>query len=182
VLVRSTSCRCHDRAVSQPSGTPTLPRSIWVVAWASLVAQLVQLVHREPGFDNEVSLVVSVVLGGLLVGWVSAGVVRARTGRVVVAWVVLVLSGIAEVVAVFSTDDSTPLLPALVALATTVVSLVGLAMFRGTEWWRWQRTRPPRDEGASIAGLVAVAVLVGVLGGVMGVNEDSFNLTVNLGF
>ena len=165
----------------QAAGTPTPPTSIWVVAWASLVAQLVQLVARGPGFDNEVSLVVSVVLGGLLVGWVAAGVVRARTVRVVVAWVVLVLSGIAEVVAVFSTDDSTPLVPALVALVTTVVSLFALARFRRTEWWRWQRTRPPRDQGPSVARLLAIAVLVGVLGGVMGVNEDGFNFTVNLG-
>ena len=161
--------------------TPALPTSIWVLAWTSLVGQVGQLAFRGPGFENEVSLVGSMLLGAVLVGWVSAGVVRARTVRVVLAWIVLVLGGIAEVVAVFSTDDSTSVPAALFGLATTLVSLVALSRFQGTDWWRWQRTRPPKDAGPSIAGLLAVAVLVGVLGGVMGVDEDGFSFTVNLG-
>jgi hypothetical protein len=167
--------------VSDPRTTPTLPTSIWVVAWASLVGQVAQLVRRGPGFENEVSLVGSVVLGGVLVGWVSAGVVRARTVRVVLAWLFLLLGGIAEVVAVFSSDDSTPAPAALFALATTVASLAGLATFHRSEWWQWQRTRPPSSEGPSIGALVAVAVLVGVLGGVMGADQDGFNVRLDLG-
>lgn len=50
-----------------------------MVAWASLAGQAVLLVRQGMRLDDEVSLVLSVVLGALLVGYVSAGVVRART-------------------------------------------------------------------------------------------------------
>lgn len=70
-----------DGRVEQP--TPPLPRSIWVVAWASLAGQVVMLVRKGGRLDDQVSLVLSVVLsvvlGGILVGFVSAGVVRARS-------------------------------------------------------------------------------------------------------
>jgi hypothetical protein len=78
-----------DGGVEQPGATPPLPRSIWVVALASLAGQAVQLVRQGGRLDDEISLVLSVVLGGLLVGYVSAGVVRTRTVRLVLAWVVL---------------------------------------------------------------------------------------------
>lgn len=168
-------------SVDARTAVPPLPRSIWVVAWISLVGQAGALAFRGANYENEVSLVGSMLLGAVLVGWVSAGVVRARTVRVVVVWIVLVLSGITEVVAVFSTNDSTPLLQALLSLVTTVVTLAALAKFQGSEWWRWQRTRPSKEVGPPITGLVAIAVLVGVLGGVMGVDEDGFNFTVNVG-
>ena len=78
-----------DGGVEQPGATPPLPRSIWVVALASLAGQAVQLARQGGRLDDEISLVLSVVLGGLLVGYVSAGVVRTRTVRLVLAWVVL---------------------------------------------------------------------------------------------
>ena len=78
-----------DGGVEQPGATPPLPKSIWVVALASLAGQAVQLARQGGRLDDEISLVLSVVLGGLLVGYVSAGVVRTRTVRLVLAWVVL---------------------------------------------------------------------------------------------
>jgi hypothetical protein len=94
---------------------PPLPGSIWVVAWASVAGQLAVLVPAGVR-DADVSMVGSVLLSVLVIGWVSAGVVRARPVRLVVAS---------------------------------------------------QRTRPPVHEGASVVPLVAVAALVGVLGGLI---------------
>ena len=91
-----------EGGAQRPAAVPPLPSSIWVVAWASLAGQAVLLAWQGVRPDDEVSLVLSVVLGALLVGYVSAGVVRARTVRLAFAWVVLVLSLIAELVGLVS--------------------------------------------------------------------------------
>jgi hypothetical protein len=131
-----------DGGVEQPGATPPLPRSIWVVALASLAGQAVQLVRQGGRLDDEISLVLSVVLGGLLVGYVSAGVVRTRTVRLVLAWVVLVLGVIGELVGLVSVDDPGHAALAVLSLATTAAALAGLTRFRGTDWYTWQRTKP----------------------------------------
>lgn len=118
----------------------TPPASIWVVAWASLVGQVLALADRGPN-DSDV-VAVSAVIGAVVVGWVSAGVVRARTVRLVLAWVVLVLSALAGTIEVVSSDPSTSWFLTLASLVATVVALAGLNAFRGTEWYRWHRTRP----------------------------------------
>jgi hypothetical protein len=141
--------------VEQPGATPPLPSSIWVVALASLAGQAVLLVREGARLDDEVSLVLSVVLGALLVGYVSAGVVRARTVRVVVAWVVL-------------------------SLATTAVALAGLARFRRTDWYAWQCKKSPVHDGARIGHLVTIGVLVGVLGGLIGPVDDGLDVRISV--
>lgn len=78
--------------------TPPLPRSIWVVAWASLAGQIVILLDLGVRSDSEIAVAASLLVGALVIGYVSAGVVRARTVRLVLAWLVLGLSGIAELV------------------------------------------------------------------------------------
>ncbi len=161
------------------SSTPPLPTSIWVLAWASLVGQAATLVGRGGHAENEVSLVGSILLGALLVGWVSAGVVRARTVRLVLAWVVLVLSGVLEAVGLVTGDDELPWALLLVSFVTTVVSLGALVRFRRTDWYRWQRTKPPTSQGASITGLVVIGVVVGVLGGVIGPSDNGVRMSVN---
>lgn len=145
-----------DGGLEQPGVTPPLPRSIWVVAWASLAGQAVQLVRQGGRVDGEVSLALSVALGALLVGYVSAGVVRARTVRLVLAWVVLVLSMIGGLVGLVSADDPGQAALAVLALTTTAVALAGLARFRRTDWYAWQRTKPSAHEGAPIGQLVAI--------------------------
>jgi hypothetical protein len=151
--------------VAHPGATPPLPKSIWVVAWASLAGQAVLLLQQGGRLDDEVSLAGSVVLGALLVGYVAAGVVRARTVRVVLAWVVLVLSVVGELVGLVSVDDLGQGLLLTFSLTTTALALGGLASFRRTDWYAWQRTTPPAHEGAPIGQLVAIGLLVGVLGG-----------------
>ena len=46
------------RGAPHPDTSTRLPRSIWVVAWASLASQVVQLVERGVRHDDSVSLVV----------------------------------------------------------------------------------------------------------------------------
>lgn len=166
--------------VEQPRGTSPLPRSIWVVAWASLVGQIVLLVLRGSRSDNEASIVVSVVLGALIVGYVSAGVVRARTVRLVIAWIVLVLSVVGSFLAMFSTDDLGRTVLAGALLVTSVVSLAGLVRFRRSDWYAWQRTGPPKGDGQPIGRLVAVGVLVGVLGGLVAPYDDGVDVRVRV--
>lgn len=169
----------HGRP-EQAAGTPPLPRSIWVVAWASLAGQVALLLRRGGRLDDEVSLILSVVLGALVVGFISAGVVRARTVRLVLAWVVLVLSAIFGVIGLFTVDDLTRVAFNAVSLATTAMALVGLAAFSRTDWYAWQRTRPPARDGAPIGKLVAIGVLVGVLGGLTGPVDDTVDVRVSI--
>lgn len=169
-----------DRGASQPGVTPPLPTSIWVVAWACLVDQALLLVWQGSRLVDEVSLVVSIGLGGLVVGYVSAGVVRARTVRTLLAWFVLVLSMIGGLVALLSVDDVGQAALAGLSLATTAVALIALARFRSTDWHAWQRTKPSRHQGASIGGLVAIGVLVGALGGLAGPVDDGLDVRVDV--
>ena len=164
--------------VAQPGGTPPLPRSIWVVAWASLAGQAALLLRQGDRVADQVSLVVSGVLGALLVGYVSAGVVRARTVRLVLARVVLILGLIGGLFGLVSVDDLGQATLALLSLATTAVALAGLARFRRSDWFAWQRTRPSAREGAPIGQLVAVGVLVGVLGGLVGPVDGGLDVRI----
>lgn len=166
--------------VEQPGATPPLPTSIWVVALASLVGQLVLLVREGVRLDDELSLVLSVVLGALVVGYVSAGVVRARTVRLVLAWVVLGIGLIIELAGVASADDPIEALLLVLESATTVVALAGLVRFRRTAWYAWQRTKPSSHHGAPIGQLVAIGVLVGVMGGLIGPVDDGLEARISV--
>ena len=168
-----------EGGVEHPGATPPLPRSIWVVAWASLAGQAVLLFRQGGRLGDEVSLVLSVVIGALLVGYVSAGVVRARTVRLVLAWVVLMLGVIGGLVGLVSVDDLGQTALAVLSLATGAGALAGLARFRRSDWYAWQRTRPSAHEGAPIGQLVAIGVLVGVLGGFIGPVDDGLDVRVN---
>jgi len=169
-----------DGGAEQPGAAPPLPSSIWMVAWASLAGQAVLLARQGVRRDDEVSLVLSVVLGAFIVGYVSAGVVRARTARLVVAWVVLVLTFFVELVGLISVDDLGSAVVAALSLATTALALAGLARFRRTEWYAWQRMKPSAHEGSPIGQLVAMGVLVGVLGGLIGPVDDGIDVRISV--
>jgi hypothetical protein len=66
------------------------------------------------------------------------------------------------------------------SLATTAVALAGLARFHRSDWYAWQRTRPSAHEGAPIGTLVAIGVLVGALGGLVGPVDDGLDMRVNV--
>jgi peptidoglycan/LPS O-acetylase OafA/YrhL len=169
-----------DGGVEQREATPPLPSAIWVVAWASLAGQALLLVWQGGRLDDAVSLVLSVVLGALVVGYVSAGVVRARTVRLVLAWVVLVLSGLFELVGLVAVNDVGQAFLAVLSLATTALALAGLASFVRTDWYVWQRTRPSAREGVPIGQLISIGVLVGVLGGLTGPVDDGVDVRISV--
>ena len=77
-------------------------------------------------------------------------------------------------------DDLREAVLHLLALATTVVSLGALAKFRRTPWYAWQRTKPPRREGAPIVQLVAIGVFVGVLGGFVGPVDTTIDVELRV--
>jgi hypothetical protein len=167
-------------AAGQPAATPPLPRSIWVVALASLAGQVMLLARAGSRLDDGFSLLLSVVLGALLVGYVSAGVVRARTVRLVLAWVVLVLALATELADLAAADGPDQALLVALSAVTTVVALVGLARFRHTGWYIWQRKKPSSHDGAPIGRLVAIGVLVGVIGGLMGPVDDGLQARIGV--
>jgi len=166
-----------DGGFGQPA-TPPLPTEIKVLAWASLAGQVVMLARQGLRSDDDTAI--SMLLGAVIVGYVAAGVVRARPVRVALAWIVLVLSLVGELVELAYVDAFGDAVIMVAALTTTVVALVALSRFRRTDWYVWQRTRPPRDLGAPIGGLVAIAVLVGVLGGVAGASDNGVRFTVRV--
>ena len=180
--------KCQDAPVSlvgktsqpQPLVAPPLPMSIWVVAWASLAGQALVVAAQGMRDDDEIGLVVSVVLSGLIVGWVSAGVIRARTVRLVVAWIVLSLAFLIELGGIVGLDGPGEAALHVLGLTTSVLALVGLAAFHRTEWFAWQSTRPPAAAGAHIGPLVTVAVLVGALGGITVPAEDGVNVRISV--
>jgi hypothetical protein len=161
-----------------PGATPPLPTSIKVLAGVSLLSAVTPLVEQGVKQDA-VSLVVSVVLGALLIGYISAGVVRARTVRLVLAWLVLSLSLVFGVIGLLLSDGQ-DVVRALVSVAITAVSLGALERFRHTEWYAWQRTKPSTKVGAPIHGLVAVGVLVGALGGCVDGLDDTVHVSVQV--
>ena len=134
-----------EGGVEKPGARPPLPRSIWVVAWASLAGQAVLLVRQGGRLDDEVSLVLSVVLGVLVVGYVCAGVVRARTVRLVLAWVVLTLGVIGGLVGLVWADDPSRAALAVLSFATTAVALGSRDTSARSARGRSRRPTPSRD-------------------------------------
>lgn len=164
---------------------PALPRSIWVVAWSSLAAQVVWLLDQGGRSANAVSIAGSVLIGMLVLGWVSAGVVRARTIRLVLARVVLGLSGVFEVLALVEHVDGSAIedretVLSLVALGITLVSLGALWRFHGSAWFRWHRDHRPARARTPITRLVAIGVVVGALGGLVSTADDGFDAGVRI--
>lgn len=167
-------------ADERPGVTPPLPGSIWLVAWGSLAGQVLLVVRHGGRVGDEVSQVLSIVIGSLLVGYVSAGVVRARRFRMLFAWVGLALGVIGGLADLVSVDELGRAAYAVLALAAGAVSLVGLAMFCRSDWYAWQRTRPSVRQGASIRQLVLIGVLVGALGGYVGLVDGGLAMRVHV--
>lgn len=138
---------------------PPVPRVLWAFALSFLAQDLVQLYVRGPK-DDTVSVVGSVLLGVVVVVFFSVGVVRAariRTGIVAVLLALVFLFGLVGLA-------FDPSVAGLAGTATAALQGVLLSRYTGTTWWDWQRTQP--QGGRSVAPILAVAVLVGVLSGV----------------
>ena len=140
-----------------------LPAAAWALAWSCLIGQLLWLAAvgtRTP----DVGMALSVLLGPLIIGWVAAGVLTARTGRLVLAWIVLPLSLIGNGLSLVDGVGG-PRWPALHLLAS-IAAVASLGWFTSTDYFAWQRSRPD-VHGPSIAPPIMIAVAVGVLGGIV---------------
>lgn len=159
---------------------PPLPASIWTVGWAALTGQVVVLADGGLREANEVSILFSVLAGGLVVGWVAAGVVRARTFRLVLAWVLLVIGLVVELTSLPASDGFTEAVPLMFLFGCTVVAMAALLTFQRSDWYRWQVSRPPRGQGAAIGAVVTLGVLVGAVGGVLDPPAHGVHITLDL--
>lgn len=134
------------------------PSSAWVLGWASLVGQVATLVER--GATDAGSALISVPLSALVVAWVSYGVLRARMVRTWFAGIVLLLVALFGLLGLHG-DVS---LPALVGAACGVVAFAALLAYTRTGRFGLLREDPQRTVPA-LGGVLALAVLVGALGG-----------------
>lgn len=143
-----------------------LPAAAWVFAWTCLVGQVLRLL--ESGAQSEDSIPLSMVLGAVIVTWFSYGALTGRTVRLVVVWIFLVLAALVTAVAVVDSGSAWSVLDA----ATSLVQLVAFARFTASDYFAGQRARP-RQPSPPLGGILAIAVVVGVLGGVIGADTDS---------
>ncbi len=150
------------------------------MSWGWLAGQVVSVAQRGFQDNGAVLAVVSMLLSGLVVGWFAAGVLRGRAARVVVVWVLAVLLAVLELVALFVSDGFGELLRTLAALATSLVTIAALAQFCRSGYYRWQRDRPA-EQGPPIGQLVAIGVVMGVLGGLVGpVDGQGVNVNISV--
>ncbi|MFL6106554.1 MAG: hypothetical protein ACJ72L_06305 [Marmoricola sp.] len=149
-----------------------VPESAWVLGWLFLAEQAIRLALDGVGENNVI--LVSAIISALLVAWFSYGVLTARPVRGMIVLVLMWLASIALAIT-FLTDPS---IANLGALAVTVVQLIALLAFRKTPYFAWQRTRPHRNV-AGLEPLIWMAVVVGVLGGIIGSGGGGLGLTLN---
>lgn len=143
-----------------------LPPAAWALAGSSALAQAVTVADRGLKSDEAWAVLVSMFLGALLVWWFAVGVLSARTGRLFVIWLLLGAALVAETVVVLDEALAGEVGVPVLRLATSVLMLGSLWWFTRTAYFAWQRTRPTHP-GPSRAGVLAVAVLVGLSAGVV---------------
>ncbi|GAA4705743.1 hypothetical protein [Nocardioides conyzicola] len=152
------------------SGGGRMPSSAWAFAGLCVAGQLVQLAHRGLSRSDGVGVFLSMALTALVVSWFAAGVLRGRTVRLVIVWILIglgtVLTGFGIVVDL-SDANGWDLLDLLLSLG----QVAALAAFCSTDYLRWQRAHPDQP-GPGIGGLVAVALVVGLLGGMTASSDD----------
>ena len=142
---------------------PPVPSSIWWFAWSFVVGQVLELGRR--GAQSVDDWPLSMMLGAALVAFVSHGVLRVRWVRFWLVVVLIALAAVLELVALVRAPSGWT----AVAATLTVVQVVLLRRYTQTEWFEHQRQR--RSHRASLGPILAVAALVGILGGVLGAEE-----------
>ena len=153
---------------------PAIPTSAWAFGWSFVGAQVLELVRR--GAQDESAWFLSALLGIVLVTFFAHGVMRARMIRF---WIVVVLIGLMVVLGTVGLLLD-PTAWGAVSVAIAIVQAALLRSYARSAWFAWQRTRPAG--GPSLAPILAVAVLVGGLGGVLGASTQAADdLTVRVG-
>lgn len=165
-----------------PHGQPVpdrLPAAAWWLAVASVLGQGAAFVDRGVKSDEGWAMVVSMLIGALVIWWFAAGVLSARTGRLVVTWLLLGLAFVTESVSVVDDALDGRVGMPVAHLATSVLMLGSLWWFTRTPYFAWQRTRPTHP-GPSRAGVLAVAVLVGLSAGVVQPHPDGLSVELDV--
>ncbi len=161
------------------AGTTTheVPGSAWVLGWACLAGQVASLFQRGP--TDVLSALISVPLSALVVAWVSSGVLRARTVRTCLAVILLLLMALFGVLGLV-VDIS---LSAVVVAVAAVVAVVALVAYARSDWYAGLRGET-RQAVPALGGLVALAFVVGALGGLTAAPADDgrsgFHIRVGL--
>lgn len=155
-----------------------VPAAAWALAWSCLAGQLLLLGQR--GVQSSDAVLLSIPISALLVTWVSFGVLTGRTVRLVLVWVLFVATALGDGAELLDAGAAGVTGWPFVQFAASLLQLVALAWFTGTDYFAWQRSRP-RVPGPPLASLIAVAVAVGMLGGVTGSPEDApMQININL--
>ncbi len=144
-----------------------------------MVDQLLLLVEVGAKQADD-GMLVSMAIGALVTGWVAVGVLRGRTVRLVIAGLVLVLSLLGYGIECVDGGSDAALGWAGVQFVASAVSVAAFIWFTRTDYFAWQR-RGPQVGGPSLAPLVAIAVLVGVLAGVVNTPERATRIWVHVG-
>jgi hypothetical protein len=88
------------------------------------------------------------------------------------AWVVLVLSVLGYGVAATAGAPGDGTNWSIAHLAASLAQVAALAWFSSTDYFAWQRRRPAA-QGPALGSLIAIAAVVGILGGVTELPNDS---------
>lgn len=157
------------------------PPVAWLLAWLFLVGQATLLMARGVNSSGGAWVVVSMLLSALLLRWVVAGVLRARTGRLVIVWVLL--SAVVSLGFVLLAVDTVEMTAAdLVTFAFALAQLVALGLFCTTDYFKHRRTGREVSQ-AALAPLLLIAVFTGLLGGLTaGPEGDATSTHVTVGF
>ncbi len=150
---------------SLASDEPPVPAIIWWFAWSFVIGQVLELGRR--GAQSEDAWIPSALLGALLVTVISHGVLRARWVRFWLVVVLIAVSGVLEAVALL--DSPSGWIAA--ALALTIFQAILLHRYTTSPLFEHHKQR--REGGPSLAPVLAVAALVGVLGGVLGADPTT---------
>lgn len=150
--------------MTEPPAAVTLPGSAWAFGGLCLVGEALQLLDRGPSTSDAVVVVLSVVLSALLVWWFANGVMRARSGRVIVVWVLLALNAGLQFVATMAAgvDGASGL--AWLAVALSLGQVGAYAVYSRSAYFRSQEMLHGRA-GVALGGILLLAVLTGAMGG-----------------
>ncbi|WP_244931782.1 hypothetical protein [Nocardioides sp. W7] len=168
------------RRAEPPLDPGPLPVSAWLLALSCLLTQVWDLLDRGPRTADDVSLWGSMLLGALVVGWLSLGVLLARPLRSALVVVVLLTTVLVQVEPLLKAVTAADLARALAAVTAALFPLGALAWYRTTSRFAWHRQHP-RARTHDVAALAMVGVLVGVLGGLATPDPTaSFSVQLNL--
>lgn len=156
------------------TAAPPLPGVIWALAWSFVAGQVLTLLRH--GVRDDPDWVVSSLLGVALVAFFASGVLRARLVRFWVVVVLLVVAAVVQLVTVVQEPDGW----AVVLLILTASQLYLLNAYADSPWFRWHR-RTPRG-GPSIRRVLLVAVVVGILAGVIDTDARTAGVFLRFSF